>query len=448
MAKSSFLGNIFTREAESEADVVYPWELPSIMRKHIVTGAMGMIHFALLSGIFLTTFGNLLGMQYWQWGLLASLSSFTLVFQLLSAHIVGRTGSRKGLWFAAALFSRILRAGAIVAAYFLFHSSQPLARVAFMGVLILSNCLAAIAAPPWFSWLADLIPEEGHGRFMGRRRAWIALANLCVVVPIGYALDRFGGRSQMCSLLAVFAVGFVLGLTDLFIHRTIPEPPMSKPPRKSLWRGLLVPLEDHRFRPWLVFNGLWTFGMTLGGSLAVLYFVENLGIKRNFFGGSLVLILVPLASAVLTAPWSGALIDRCGVKPVLRVGHTFWALLPLFWMLATPRTALLWLAPAAVIGGVASEAALNAATKLITRLRSPGHVPMYMAASTCVGCLTGGLGSLLAGILLQIFGDATWQVCGVTVVGFHALFLVSFVLRLGATLAIRRIPSGNMNHGP
>ncbi len=444
MGKSSFLHGIFTDEAQSEADVVYPWELPTIMRKHILTGAMGMVFFALMSGIYLTAFGNQLGLQYWQWGLLASLSSFTLVCQLLSAHIVGRTGSRKTLWFAAALFSRLLRAGGVVAAYFLFQTSEPLARLAFMGLLILSNALAAISAPPWFSWLADLIPEEGHGRFMGRRRAWIALANLCVVVPIGYALDRFGARSQMSSLLAVFAVGFVLGMADLFIHRTIPEPPMSRPPRKSFWRGLLVPLQDARFRPWLLFNGLWTFGMTLGGSLAVLYFVENLGIKRNFFGGSLVLILVPLASAVLTAPWSGALIDRYGVKPVLRVGHTFWALLPLFWLFARPDTALLWLAPAAVIGGIASEAALNASTKLVTRLRSPGHVPMYMAVSTCVGCIAGGTGSLLAGILLQIFGESSWQVGGVTVVGFHALFLASLVLRLSATLAIRRIPSGNM----
>ncbi len=427
------------RDARTETRVIYPWELPSIMRKHIFTGAMGTVYFVLLSGIYLVAFGNNIGMQYWQWGLLSGACSFALALQLASAYMVGRTGSRRTTWFLAALAARILRGLAIVVAFAVFGHSGGLARVLFVLLLVLSSCFNAIAMPPWFSWLADIVPREEHGQFIGRRSAWIALANLAIIVPIGYVMDHFGAGSTPSVLMFVFALGFLVGLLDLFIHRTIPIPPTTRPRERSFWRSLAVPLQDEQFRPWLAFNALWTFGMTLGGSLATIYFVENLGIKSNFFGGSLVLILFPLIGIMLTGRWVGTMVDRHGVKKVLRWGYSFWALLPLFWVLATPSTALMWLGAGALVGGVASGAALTASGKLVTRLRSPEHVPMYVAASTCVAALAGGMGPFLGGPLLQVLGDASWTVGGFTFVGFHILFLGSFLLRSGSTLLIGRI---------
>jgi len=431
---------LFARAMRTRTRLVYPWELPSIMRKHIATGAMGSLYLVLVSGIYLVAFGNDLGMQYWEWGLLSSVSSFSLLLQLVSAYYVGRTGARRSLWFVFALVSRLLRGVGIVAAFALFGVSDSAARLVFMALLVLSNVFGAISVPPWMSWLADIIPRDQHGRFIGRRSAWIALANLCVVAPIGYAVDRFGGRSRPEVLLVVFAVGLALGMLDLFIHRTIPEPRMARPQRRRFLKALCVPLQDAQFRPWLAFNAFWTFAMTLGGSLATIYFVEDLGIRRNFLGGGLALIVAPLIGGMLTGRLSGGMVDRHGVRRVLRLGHTLWASLPAFWLFATPSNALPVLGAAAFVGGIGSRAALTAANKLITRLRPPEHVPMYTAVSTCVGCLAGGMGALLAGLSLHLLRSFQLDLGGFHLVGFHLLFAASFLLRACATLTISRLP--------
>ncbi len=435
----SFIRSIVKGSGE-QTRIVYAWELPSIMRKHIVTGAMGSTYFILLSGMYLVAFGNDIGMKYWQWGLLAWASSFAQGFQLVSAYAVRRSGYRRSLWFAAALTGRVLRGCAILAGFVLFRLSPGLASAAFMMLLVLGNCFDAIATPPWISWLASIIPKEEHGRFMGRRSAWIAFANVCAVVPIGYAVDRYSGEGMMPALLTVFGFALALGIVDLLIHRTIPEPQMAEASVRPLRLELAIPLSDRSFRPWLFFNALWTFGMTLGGSMATIYFVENLGIRRNFFGGSLVLLLVPMVGTMVMGRWVGSMVDRHGVKPVMRWGHRLWAMLPLFWIAATPSTAMLWLGLGAFVAGLGSEAGLNAANKLITRVRAPDRIPMYTAVSSCVGSLSGGVGALIAGLSLQALEHMSFTVGGMTVVGFHVLFFASFVLRTSAILAIRRIP--------
>jgi hypothetical protein len=84
-------------------------------------------------------------------------------------------------------------------------------------------------------------------------------------------------------------VATAVGVLDLIIHGTIPEPAAETVARTSILRSFWDPLADRGFSPWLVFNGVWTFGMTLGGALSTLYFIDQLGISRNFAGGTVVL---------------------------------------------------------------------------------------------------------------------------------------------------------------
>lgn len=429
------------RRAEAaETRMIYAWELPSIMRKHIITGAMGTVYFALISGMFLVAFGSALGLQQWEWGLLSSGASLMLVFQLASAYVVGRTGNRRHLWFTTALVGRLLRGVAIAVAFWLSGSAPSRARTAFILLLVLSTIFDAVSTPPWLSWLTDIIPEEQHGHFMGRRGAWASLANVCMVVPLGFMLDHVPQGSTKLVLLLVFALALAVGVTDLFIHRTIPVPPMELAPRHHFWHEVATPLRDPRFRPWLLFSAWWTFGATLGGALAMVYFVENLGISHNLFGGSVVLIMLPLLGTVVTGKHFGTVIDRYGVNRTLRWGYRLCAILPAFWMLATPRTAMWWLGAAALIGGLGGTAAMTAASKLTTRLPEREHVAMYAAVSTCTASLAGAAGAALAGLFLYLLRSFSFTAGGVTIVGFHVLFAASLVVCNLSLSMIRRIP--------
>ena len=436
---SAFLEKLRRAEA-AETRMIYAGELPGIMRKHIITGAMGTVYFALISGMFLVAFGSALGLKQWEWGLLSSGASLMLVFQLASAYVVGRTGNRRHLWFTTALVGRLMRGVAIAVAFFLSDSAPSGARTAFILLLILSTVFDAVSTPPWLSWLTDIIPEKQHGHFMGRRGAWASLANVCMIVPLGFMLDHVPHGSTKLVLLLVFALALAVGVADLFIHRTIPVPPMELAPRRHFWHEVAMPLHDPRFRPWLLFSVWWTFGATLGGALAMVYFVENLGISHNLFGGSVVLIMLPLLGTVVTGKYFGTMIDRYGVNRTLRWGYRLCAVLPAFWMFATPHTAMWWLGAAALIGGLGGTAAMTAASKLTTRLPEREHVAMYAAVSTCTASLAGAAGAGLAGLFLYLLRSFSFTVGGVTVVGFHVLFVVSLVVCNLSLSIIRRIP--------
>jgi MFS family permease len=180
--------------------------------------------------------------------------------------------------------------------------------------------------------------------------------------------------------------------------------------------------------------------MTLGGALATLYFLEELDIKNNLLGGTIVLTSFWLLGGVFTGAWSGRLVDRVGPKRVLFWGHLFWAFLPAFWLFATPRTALIWLSCSSITSGIACAAAWTAANKLVTRLPAPPDRAMYVAVSSCIGSLAGGIGVTTAGIVLRQLEGWTATVGGWTLVPFHLLFIISLTMRLLTTsLLIRRI---------
>ena len=146
----------------------------------------------------------------------------------------------------------------------------------------------------------------------------------------------------------------------------------------------------------------------------------------------------------LGGPFDGAVVRKAGGSSRNHasafLGHIFWAMLPLFWLVASPRVALLWLGASSLLGGVASTAATTAANKLITRLPPPEFRAMYIAVSTSLASLAGGLGVVTAGTILHYLGDWTLEVTWFVLGAFRLLFIASLCLRLGSTLfLVRRI---------
>jgi len=429
--------------------IVYAWERPSIMRKHIYTGAMGNVWASLISGIFFVYFGTTIGLTRFQWGLMAAISSWLIATQLASAIMTQRTGRRKVIWFWFAVGERSLRLVGILLAFALWHAGWPHAGVVLIVAICLANLFGTMSSPPWLSWLADIIPQEEHGAFWGRRTAWIATTVVTVVIAAGVLADEVPKAYKLQIVVGLFVVATAVGIIDLLIHGTIPEPAMAMPKRSHFWRHVLEPLRDRAFRPWLVFNVAWTFAMTVGGALATIYFLDELHLRNNFLVGVIVVTCIPLLGTLLSGKWSGKLVDRFGTRPVLYWGHLAWASLPAFWFAASPTTALVVLGASSAIAGVACTAAATAANKVITRVPPPEHCPMYTAVSTSLGSVAGGLGALGAGVLLGVLGDWSVTVGGRAFGGFHLLFAISLVLRFASVLLlIPRLGGGMANNGP
>lgn len=406
------------------------------MRRHIVTGCMGTVWGTLIGGILFTWFGNAVGMSRLQWGVLSAISSWVVIVQPLGALLGSRWGSRKAVWFWFAMGERLLRLVALAGTWLAWRAGVPSAWVILVALVCLSNAAGSISNPPWWGWLATLIPPGVQGSFWGRRDTWTSIAVASVIMPVTYLVDRIPAAAKLVVVFAVLMAASAIGIIDILLHVAIPEPPLAPQRSAGSVERVLGPLRDRRFRPWLVFIGAWNLSMSLGGSLGTLYFLENLGLKENLLGGALAMNVVGLVGSILSARRMGRMVDRWGSRRVLLIGHLGWALLPGIWLLATPRTAVLWISVANLVSGVFAVAANNAGLKLVTRFPPPEESPMYVAVSNTTANIAGGLGALAAGVFLQLMGGWTAPLGRLTLSAFPLLFLASFLMRLTTALAL------------
>jgi hypothetical protein len=399
------------------------------MKKHISTGTLGSAWGNLLTGIIYIYFGNSVGMTQFEWGILGGISAWVVIVQPFGAVLGERAGSRKVIWFWFALVDRVLRFLAIIGAYLLWRAGFSIGYFVFMGGISIATLIGNLSPGPWYGWLATIIPQEVQGTFWGRRDSWISLVVIAVTLPSGFLMDLIPKGSKVEAAAIILVAGSLLGFIDIFIHGTIPEPPFEGDTARGSLGGILAPLRNRRFRPWLLFFACWNFSQNLGGSLATLYFMENLGFKNNLLGGMFAITVVGLLGTLFAARRVGRMVDRIGVKRTLFVGHIFWCTIPALWLFATPRTAILWVGLGSLVGGIFSIAANNAAVKLATRFPSPEESGMYMSVSTMVGSFAAGLASIAAGGFLHTLGDWSFSVRGLAVSAFPLIFIISFVLR-------------------
>ena len=415
--------------------VVSPWEIPGIMRKYTYAGSMSHIWMMLASGIFFFEFGKTVGMSNLQWGLLAGVSSWLMPAQIVSALIAQRTGRRKVIWFCLAVAERTLRLVGILLSVWLWRMGWPHASVVLIVAICISSLSGMMALPPWMSWMADIIPKDSHGAFWGRRTAWMAMSVIATTVPAAMLYDWTDDKYKVDVLLAIFILATVIGLLDLIIHGSIPEPVPAASQGRKFTHEILKPIRDHEFQPWLVFHACWSFGLYLGGSLYIPFALKNMGLSGNLLGATLAITCLGFAGG-LTGGWTGKLVDRLGVKRIIFCGHLVWAFLPAMWLMATPQTALYWLGAGSLISGVACSAANTAANKLVTRVPPPELRAVYVAVSSSVGSLSGGCGAIAAGFLMYMFQDSTIATPIGQLGGFQVLFMISLCLRVSTTVLL------------
>jgi MFS family permease len=424
-AAEIFLRRYFARR------IVQPGELPSIMRKHIFTGALGNIWGTLIGsigGMFFTYFGMRIGLKPIHWGVMGAITSWGLTVEIISARATHRLMHRKLIWFVCSFSARTLRFLAILLSLWLWRAGYSSSAMTLIVAISIASCLDAMSSTPWFSWLADIIPEEVHGRFWGRRTAWIAVAMIVATVPAAILMDRTPEQWKLEVTQIIFLVATVFGLLDLIIHGTIPEPPMARPPENSFLQEILLPLRDINFRPWLTCNLFCSLAASLGGALSVLFCMQNLQLQRHFLAGMIVLTVAPLVVMILTAGWLGEIVDRVGPKKVIYWASLALVLNPLFLIFATPRTAAFWICGSSIVCGIAMPAAANAATKLVTRFPAPGQRAMYIAVSDTASYIGNGFGALAAGLIAKAFADWSCVLGGWTFNIFHAIFVISATL--------------------
>jgi MFS family permease len=369
---------------------------------NIAAGSMGTAWAAVCLGMPITMFMKALGASGLQIGLLMTVQQLAVLGQMPATLFIERMTRRKRLWGVLAVAHRAL--WLVPAALpFLFDPGSSAIPKVLIWTVAASALLANASTPCWFSWMADLIPQRLSGRFWGIRQSLVMVAFLVSTFVAGRLLDFFpdpasGGGFTGFAIL--FALAASLGMADILLHLTIPEPVPQRPDgQASLGARLLAPLKVTDFR-WLTWAmGLWVFSAGLHASFVPVYLRETFAFSYVQLS---VLPMLAAAGSILSGLPLGRLIDRIGARTV-----------GVLLMVLAPFTGLVWffLSPKPVHLDIPWLGAVQVPQAML--VLGVGHV--------LGGALYGGVGLCqvhLAGVLAPRTGRAMamavhWSIVGV-----------------------------------
>ena len=459
-------------------DRITPLKIQRGLRINILAGALGMAWGVMAQGMPLTMFFEALGSSGFVLGLVSAVFQAAVLLQIPAALFAERLEERKLPWARLTLVSRFI--WFLPAVCVMLAPARPQIVVGVtLGVVVVSALLQQSVGAFWFSWMADLVPEQVRGRFWGLRQSWLMFAFLVAMELSGYILDRYsaerGHGNPWQGFAIVFILAAILGCADIIIHLWVPEPRGERRTSDAPWpQRVLEPLRNREFRLLTTAMGLQGLSIGLLG-LGLVY------LKKDFAATYSQLAAITVSGALGTLVFSsvwGFIMDRIGGRAL---GGILFAMIPVLalpWFFVEPYSAnfpelfrnVRGVGPAvAFVAGLLPEAARHwlgafelpqavwllvvgsflggaiyggvglCQLNLVSALSPERGRTMAMAVHWSVGGLLFAAGSMAAGWVMDFFAahPLHWSFpTGTPFAFFHALLLAHIALIWGLTLPL------------
>jgi Na+/melibiose symporter-like transporter len=411
-----------------------------------IAGMLGSLYFQLALGQLLALYvTQCLGIPKEDWALALSIIPLTSALYVVSAYVTERLRRRKLISLSFFAIGR-LATPAIMILPFITDAADMRLRLYYATVALigLRGC-SAMGSSAWMSWVADIVPRGERGRFYSVRLALNTVANIAVFVSAGRIIDYFshGDLSDPRGYLVVFGAAFVLGELDLLIHATVRDRPMPEHAEKPRLLPLLAaPWRNSGFRNLILFRATVMFGNSLVSIFALMYLVEELGLRTIHV---CVLTAVMMFFRVLAFPLWRNVGERVGYRTIYSVGYTMAGAGVVYWWFLRQDNFLVYftvLVAARVYYGVVS-AGLTLAHSTLTMDTAPDkHRSAYFAQVTTIMAVVSSLGIFCGrGIFLLTDPASDVTFLGTKLTGVHVLIGLVGIFRLVIVrLFYRRIP--------
>jgi len=411
---------------------------------NILAGTLGVTCFSLISGIYLTSFAEWLGLTKFQFGVLGAVPMLVFPARLYASLLVERLGHRKRFFIGGFAAGRAVWVLVILLPFVISPEHRVLRTGLFLFLLLASNGCSAMAAPVWFSYMGDLVPETRRGQFWARRNALVTALPRLPVLAISFVFDHLRDRGHdLWAYVLVFGFAVLVGELDLWIHAKIPDLKMKRVEGRPSLRQLLAgPLRQANFRRFLYYIGCTTFSALFLGHFTNLYLLNVLKGQPFPLPLGFTTLYLPTMSFVaavgavnmllvllLSRTW-GYLIDRFGSKPVLRLTTLILVPLPLAWLFITPEHPYAMTIPLFIVAGVTYGAKDILITNLLYAVSPRENRTMYVAVHGVVFGIFGAVSPILAGVVMSRLGDFTLLVGGIRVEAFHVLCVITVGARV------------------
>ncbi len=269
------------------------------------------INWGIVLGAPLILYAKSLGASALVLGVIAAVMPLMTTLQMPAAHWLPHLGYRRLMMLGWT--SRTLCVFGL-AAVTLLPGPAELRLSLVVLLMVMFTVLRGLASGAYMPWMSELIPDSIRGRFFSRDQFFGQTGALVTLLAAAVALQ---GRTRPWQYGLAFLISALGGVSSVLCLRRIPEVATPEQMRRSgarvPWAAMLL------FRPFfrlIVFNVLFALAVAALPVFSVAYLRGEEG-----YSDSSIVLLAVLAGmgAVLTLPWSGAVMDRVGSKPVFAI---------------------------------------------------------------------------------------------------------------------------------
>ncbi len=408
----------------------------------ILAGCLGMAYTQLTSCAAALKYIQALGGNGFHIGIFNALPTGMLFMQFVAAYMANRLVYRRRWWFWVTLLQRLMLLPFVLGPWLAPQWGNGVWLWAFLAAWAVNNGMIHFGTPLWLSWMGDYLPKEGLNTYWGMRHLWMQVT--AAVALLGSGLFLLNPAADFVVGYSVLvAVATVLGIIDILMFYKVDEPPVTPLPQAGLWTVLSGPFLHKGFRAFISFTCFWHVAAMVGAPFISLYLLD-------FVGMSLFQVLLlwtcSWIGGALSSRWLGELAETYGNRPVLIICTAMKSINMLSLLMAGPGNTwatFAWLAPLFMI-----DMALNTGIAIANNGFMLKHSPaanrtMFIAASTAMAGLIGGITSILGGCYLQAVDGRSTLFWGYTLDGYRTLFLVSVLLRFVAVVLVRNVQEPN-----
>ncbi len=412
------------------------------MRLNMLTGGLATVWQIVCSPqpIYNVFIRNALGASSATLGLLIGLIQLSGVFQLAAIFIYG-FNPRKKPWFVTAHFIHRILTISIAAAAFAAaaNGDRSWGIKAIMITVPISWAFMNASNAGWWSWVADIFPEKMRAGYFLKRSAMINVINIIWFFLASMFLDFFEGSARFWVYGAIFSIGALTGLVDIFLNIFIPEPlPAERPAFRpsDAWE----PLKNRNFVAFSVAAGFIWFSMNLAIPFQSPYVVDpgRVGAPNTWLG---IMYVISQLAWVLSAPFWGAVMDKWGRKPVVTLGCLY-VLSWIGFLFMTPRT-FTYLLPLISIGtGLLYPAYFEGINQMMLSLTPERNRISYVAWYLAISGIISAGGPIAGGLIYESLSGLRLAVGPFVFNDFHALQLLAIAAVLLSAYGVSRVREG------
>ena len=421
---------------------ITPTDLQRGQRALVRDAAWASITGSLYGGVILVGFALALDAGPFVIGMLAAIPFIGQAAQLPAIALIEHVRQRRKIAVLSVSVARALIL--LLAVVPLIGMGEERITLLLVAQLVIT-ILGSLAGCALNSWLHQLLPREGIGAFFAKRLFW-GTASACIgTLAAGLVIDHWPYGEKLHAYSVSFGIAGLAGFVSAWFLTRVPEPQMTQAgPHASVISKIAAPFRDANFRSVLRYILAWNAATNLAAPFLVVYLIQQMQLSLGTV--TTLWVTSQVANAFVLYIW-GRLSDRLSNKAVLTVALPLYFLcmlgiaftaLPSISNFALPLLYLVHIAMGAAAGGIGL-----ATGNMSLKLAPQGQGTSYLAATSLVASVTGGIAPLIGGALAHWFEAAgvsvvvRWTWSGVageaTVIAFtryQFLFVIAAALGL------------------